>query len=275
MNKIPLLVGCLAPIFLLTACPDETSGVKTLVNQCAQSDINAKNMIYFGPSNNVGPGSIWTNDKGGNGYHIRFTLTDMPMPQPFLNVGNSFQCNGTNAITLTSNADISAAINALPLSADASNAFKRATSVTVSLTSASWDDVKEGPYEAYIDALAPTSSIRKDIDTGERLVMIRALRVSGFSEKLSFDTNDASSLQAKYTGPLPAGTTGNVGATLSGSWDDAHNLTITSNGDFYIEGELSEYTTTGLAAAGTSPFKDPGGIPIDPKAPVVVDKAPS
>ncbi|MGF6481648.1 hypothetical protein [Paraburkholderia sp. JPY419] len=275
MNKPLFLLACLSPMFLLTACPGGTQDVQKLVNQCAQNDLDSTHMIYFGPSNNVGPGSIWTDNTNGSGYHIRFTLTDMPMPQSFLNSGNPFQCSGTNTMTLTSNADISAAISALPLSAEASNAFKRATSVTVSLTSASWDDVKEGPYEAYINALAATSPVRQDIDTGKRLVMIRALRVSGFSEKLTFDTNDAPSLQAKYTGPLPSGTTGNVGATLSGSWDNAQNLTITSAGDFYVEGELSGYTTTGLAAAGTSPFANPGGISIDPKARVVVDKAPS
>lgn len=273
MRKLNSILGCVASIVLIAGCHNED--VKSLVAKCAQSDINSKNMIYFGPSNNVGPGSIWTNNVDGSGYHIRYALSDMPSPQPFLNIGNAFQCSGSNSLTVTSNIAISAAINALPLSADASNAFKRAKSVTVSLASASWDDVKEGPYQAYIEALSPTSPIRQDIGLGTRLVMIRALRVSGFSEKLSFDSSDTPTLKTQYNGPLAAGATGSIGATLTGTWDQGNTLTISSTGDFYIEGELSGYTTTGLAASGGSPFKDPGGIQIDQSAPVVVDKAPS
>jgi hypothetical protein len=66
---------------------------------------------------------------------------------------------------------------------------------------------------------------------------------------------------------------GDVGAKLSASWDDANTLTLASASDFYIEGMLSQYKTTGLAAAGASPFKDPNGIEIDSAKPVSLVKS--
>lgn len=262
MRKISIAFFCLLPIF--SACKDDAKSTWTeVLSKCAVSDVNGTKMLYFGPSNNLGPGSIWVSDDAEGGYRIRYSLANLPKPQTFVNVGTSFQCSGTSTTTLTGSGSIDAAVSVLPVSADVAVDLKRAKSVTVSVGSASWDDVLGGPYEAYIKALPATNQARVELETGSRLVLIRALKITGFSTKMTFDTNVTPSLKAKYSGPLPTGVSGQLGANLSASWDDSNTLTITSNDDFYIEGKLSQYKTTGLAAAGASPFGNPDGIDID------------
>ena len=88
---------------------------------------------------------------------------------------------------------------------------------------------------------------RRDLNSGTRLVLIRALRVQGFTADIVFSAADAASAKAKYSGQITSGLTGELGAGLTASWTDDTTLRITAT-DFYIAGELGRYTTSGFAS---------------------------
>jgi len=227
--------------------PDAKNAWNDVVKNCAKSDLNGKTILYFGPSNNVGPASIWRKaDQGG--YRLRWTLSDLPGVDAAIQPGSEMTCAGDAKRDFSGKASLGLLSNISPVTGDLGGEFGRARKITVTAESMAWDTLKEGPFEVYVDGLSEASPIKKDLDTNMRLVAVRALRVHGFSADLEFDSNSAATLKAKYNGGLPAGTSGEVSAGFEGKWTSETNLKISAK-DFYIAGELGEYKSTGFAAA--------------------------
>lgn len=232
----------------LSGCKQDAKAAwNDIVKKCAKSDLNGSKVLYFGPSNNVGPGSIWRVPEGG-GYRLRWTLGDMPGSEVALLPGNEVSCAGVAKTDFSGKASAGLLTSVTPASGEAAVEFGRARKITANADSLSWDILKEGPFEQYVRELPATSSIKQELGTNTRLVAVRALRVKGFSAELEFSASQAASLKAKYQGQLPAQLTGELNLGLEGTWVNETTLKIAAK-DFYIAGELGKYEAAGFAAA--------------------------
>ena len=184
-----------------------------MVKKCVASDLNGETILYFGPSNKVGPGTVWRAGSDG-GYRLRWSLQEMPGNEVFMNPGNQSSCEGSSTTKFGFKAALGLTSQITPASGSLANDFQKAKSINVKAASVAWNTIKEGPFENYIKALPATAGIREDLGKGNRLVLYRALRVSGYSAVMEFNTSDVAELKAKYPGPLPKSVTGELSAGL-------------------------------------------------------------
>lgn len=237
------------------------SAWQDVISRCAKSDLNGKKILFFGPSNAVGAGSVWRIDSEGV-YRLRYDLAHMPTPQDFYAPSTTLACDGTSSrkfkVALSGAFDQQAA-----LSAEASAEISKARSVAAKATSVQWVSIAEGAYDSYVKNVAKDSDAGKDLMTGTRRVLTRAFKVSGFTAKITFDSSNAVSAKAK----IPAGAVlpGGIGGGLTASWSEGGELTLTSSGDFYIAGELQEYKPTGFSGANVTGFAPAAEVPVNAK----------
>ncbi|MDB5977666.1 MAG: putative lipoprotein [Nevskia sp.] len=252
-------------MFCLAACSDDARTAWTSVlKKCAVSDLTGSSIMYFGPSNAIGPGSIWRKDDDGS-FRLRYALSDMPDPKAFFKQQKEFQCDGSaeTKFSLKAAAGLSSSIS--PMSADLSNDFQKAKSITVKANSARWDLVSEGPYENYIDSLPSGNGAKTDLkEKAGRFVMYQALLIKGFSAELEFSDSDVASLKGKYSGAIAKSITGDLTASLDAQWSSDNKLTLTSTDDFYVAGQLVPFSATGWAAGGGSRFGKPEDLGSKP-----------
>lgn len=224
-----------------------------VIKRCATSTLNGPNILFFGPTNAVGPGSVWRRDNEGV-YRLRYDLSQMPDPKTFTAPYSEAQCDGTYSSKVTFG--LEGNLDAVPVSAEAKADFARARTVSAKAESVAWVPIAEGPYENYVRALPANSGLRTEIESGNRLIMTRAFKVSGFTTSLTFSDQVAAELRAKYpSGPLPAGLVGGLEGGLNAAWSSANTLTLSNAGSFYIAGEFQAYAPTGLSST-QSPFGD-------------------
>jgi hypothetical protein len=212
----------------------------TVLKKCSNTDILGKNVLYFGPSNTMGAGSVWRHTKN-KGYNLRWVASDFHAEGDIV-LGQAATCQGTSSVTMKLNANVDLQKVVPTLDASAAADLSSAEQVTVSVNAWRWDLVKEGPFEQAIKA-AP-ADIRDDLKQPDRFVMVKGLTVSGLSAELKFSKGLSAELKAKYSGSVP------VGGGLSGSLASDTSLKITSSADFVIAGELGEVLSGGFAAAG-------------------------
>jgi hypothetical protein len=246
-NKFLPLCSCALAISV-SACvhgKDAKTAYEKGIKPCAVSDLNGKNILYFGPSNAVGTGSIWRKDNSGV-FHLRYDLSQMPDPKNFLADSTPFDCTGSDLSKFAFGAN--ASLDAQPVSAELKADIQRGRTVESKATLA-WVPIQEGAYKDYVDAM-PAAGPRADLMAGDKYVLARALKVASFETTLEYSSTIAAGLSGKYNGPLPANLAGNAGGGLTASWTGGNKLTLKSNGSFYIAGEFQPYLPSGFAAAG-------------------------
>ena len=227
------------------------------LKQCAETDITSDKILYFGPSNSVGPGSGWREAFGADGKHadfrLRFAQADLPEPKNFIELSKSgYSCQNGKSVTFELNADVSASVSTLPLTAALSNDLKTAKSVTVTVGGMGWDQIKEIEYEDYFKKqLGAGDKYYEDMNNSNRLVLYRALAVKDLTMDYTFSSEDYAKLTAKYSGPLGGGGSGNIGGNVSINWKGDNKMAITAPGNSWVLGELGKFSSMkGFAASG-------------------------
>lgn len=265
MNR-RILFGLIAATAFLAGCDDNIW--TAVAKDCAVSDIDSKKMLYFGPSNTLGPGSIWREapENAGGGYRVRWDSTAVPGVSNWSRDGAEFACQNATRRRLTGQAAATFASQLSPLSAEASADFARAKSAEVKASMMKWDLLLEGPYEQAVIGMPPGSQVQEDLRRPGRLVLYRALKVRGFEAKMTFDDAVGAQLQGKYSGPAIKALNGELGAGLNFRWTNAGELIITSPGDFYVAGELVPFDS-GAGFASTTVARS---APVDIKSPALV-----
>lgn len=249
------LVGiglCVVVASALGGCKQDAKALWTNVLQnCAVSDFNSPNVLYFGTSNTIGAGSILRleDDKA---YHLRYDLTADPKIVTFVTRGVPSACNGTSSGNFTLQFGVNG--NTPAGAASIAGQLQNATNVSVNATSASWDTLQEGPYDSYINSLPPDNPLRhNELDSGDDLVVFRALRISGFSATLTFNQNDYLNLK-KDPAAVQKTLSDSIGGSVNISFTSDDKLVITTAGDFYIGGELASYKPAGPRALRAAPW---------------------
>ncbi len=259
-----VLVGAIALTGCQTTQPTAAEGATQLTDGCANSNLSSKAVLYFGPSNQIGPGSIWQRMGDLGGYQPLYRLQDLGIDPGVIQQGGAFSCDLSHSRGWKADATLSVLSGASPVSAEAKADFSRATSVTVSTTGAAWDELVMGPYGAKLKSI-PDPNVRADVAGPKRLSMRRALRVAEYKVTLTFDSSLAPSLQAKYGGnTLPTAVVGSAGANFSVNWTGGDKLELTAK-NVYVAGEFAELKDgEWQASRGTS---DLGEVWIKPMPP--------
>ena len=262
---LALIVGICV---ILSGCKEPRESWVKALKECGVTDINSDKILYFGPSNKVGPGSTWreTFDESGKhvDYRLRWVEADFPPPKDFLQLAedSAYQCKNGKRVSFSLSTSAAASLAAFPLSAELSNDFQKAKKVNIAVGGMSWDQVKEGPYVEYFkQTLGPRNPIYEDMSAANRLVLYRALAVKNLIVDYEFSAEDAAALKAKYNGPLSGTGVGNIGAELSATWKNTNTLSITAPGKSWVLGELGKFQSMSGFAGGTVVSFQPVDIP--------------
>jgi hypothetical protein len=232
----------LGAMLLLSGCPNNSSNViKPIIDSCADDHLTSNAVLYFGPSNQIGPGSIWARLGVNGGYQPQWRVDDLGLD--YLKVvqpGKAFQCDFSKNSTFTAGGGLSVLSQAANVSAEVKSDLARAKAIKVSASEVAWDTVIAGPYLVELNAIVD-ANIKSDVYGKNRLVVRRALRLSGYKAMLEFDSSVKPEIKAKYDGvKLGATAVGEVGAQLSAKWTTDDKLELTALESVYVAGEFAE-----------------------------------
>lgn len=254
--KTPLL-GCLVLTSLSIGCASANSKATwtSIVARCAKND-TVKKTVYFGPSNVVGPGSLWR--KTPDGYNVRDLLSGLEPSddgrKKLVLEGSVSTCQGTSSQEFSAGAKVDLESKLAPASAGLSADLKRASKVVVNVNGWSWDQILEGPFEKTING-APTSSYVTDLVKEEnRRVLNKAVRIAGFDADLTFSTAVAGELKGKYKDSLGQLGDSDLSAKVSLKWVNDTTLKISSPNPFYVAGTFIRWRGDGAAGPAKSAF---------------------
>jgi hypothetical protein len=218
---------------------------KKVLSKCAKSDLIGSKVLYLGPSNIAGVGTVLRQKQDG-GYGIRWFLKDLSSDADLVIPGKFSDCSGESTTSTSLSAGVILNMLAAPLGVDLGLDLKRASKTTVKVSGWTWDSLKEGNFEATVRK--SQTDYAADLTKPKRVLIERALRIQGLTADVEFSRDIAAALNLKYKGPLPGG--GDAGAKLKGEWINGTTLRITSESDPYIAGELATYSESGLSGSG-------------------------
>jgi hypothetical protein len=242
ISKGLLAVGIVGAMLGLGGCNgSSTTGGKAFLDNCADDQLRSNAVLYFGPSNQIGPGSVWARLGSNGGYQPQWRTEDLKLnAKVVVQPGMSFPCDFSKSSTFTANGGLSVLSPAANVSAEVKADFARAKTIKVSASEAAWDTVVAGPYLVQLKGISDVA-IKSDVFGKNRLVVRRALRLSGYKALLDFGTTLAPEIKAKYDGvKLGAKTVGEVGAEFNARWTNDEKLELSAADNVYVAGEFAE-----------------------------------
>lgn len=241
-----LFAVCLvSAILILDGCngnsATSTTAGRGITESCADDQLKSSAVLYFGPSNQTGPGSVWARLGPNGGYQLQWRTEDLNLNYAkIVQPGKPFTCDFSKNTKLTAEGGLSALSPAASVSAEVKADFARAKTIKVSAGETAWDTVVAGPYLVHLKKIADQDT-KNDVFGKNRLVVRRALRLSGYKALLDFDTNFAPEIKAKYDGmKLGAQVVGEVGAQFNAKWTKEEKLELSAADDVYVAGEFVE-----------------------------------
>ncbi len=262
MGVMLSLVGCNG-----NSTTSEKAG-KDFQDVCAKDELASNAVLYFGPSNQIGPGSIWSRLGPNGGYQPQWRTKDLNLDSPqVVEQGKPSPCDFTKNAKLTTGGGISALSPAANVSAEVKADFQNAKTMKVSAREAAWDTVVAGPYRMQLNKISDPD-IKNDVFGKNRLVVRRALRLSGYKAVLEFGRDFAPEIKAKYDGmKLGAKTVGEVGAQFTAKWTKEEKLELSAANDVYVAGEFVEMSNGEFVSTkGEETIQDLGDTWIKPYA---------
>jgi hypothetical protein len=243
-----------------------------VLKSCGSSQIVGKEVIFFGPSNTIGLGSVWRKVNRG-GYNPRFELADLvPDPaarQEIIKLGQkSERCEAGKSTNWNVGASlpfVGPIFGMTGIEAD----LRKARRATVTAENLALDVIKEVQFESAIRSLAatdPNNRFLKDLlGNEERLLVTKAYRITGLIVKLDYDPKLLENLKEKYPNGASIKLGGEKGVEASFNYGSESSLTLKLPQEVYIAGEFSRITDQ-----GTINLNDPSQLGIQ-LIPVKVD----
>lgn len=231
---IPLNFGC-------DGAKDARAIWKSGIKKCSNNDLLGPNVLYFGPSNNQGPGTVFVNFVSGGTQVSHLVSEYVKNPDSVIIAGNTFKCGVNSTSKMNMSAVASASLGSiLPVSGELGFDLKKAKTLTIGTDSVQWDQLIVGPYISLIRDLPDDNSVKRDLLTDHQPVLARALKVKGLTATLDFSSNVGPTVKAKF--PFPHVPSSQGGVNITGNWESDTKLTLTATSDFYIAGELRKYS---------------------------------
>lgn len=246
MRQLSRFVLATAVGLSLVACGggDARALWKEALKRCANSDLLGPNVLYLGPSNGLGPGTVFEPFRTGGTQesHLIDSYVQSPAtvisPKP-----QTFTCAADRATKMSLSADLPLDA-ALPVGAQVGANLKRAKTIKVTADELRWVSLLTGAYKEAINNLPDSHQVKQDIQKNGHLVLSRALQVKGLKAELEFASDVGADVKAKVPN-----VSGEKDIKLGGAWEGTTKLTITSSSDFFIAGELRKWEEGGLAAS--------------------------
>jgi hypothetical protein len=249
------LAGCSAGL-------SPSSRTAAAIGDCAADDLATGQVVFFGLSDNLGPGTIMKRyaGKGIGPEYLVGSVIDDP-PSSVVHHGVDWACALGDSVARAFNAN--SAVGILPVDTTVNAKLARASHLEVTVDSVRWDDLLTGPYRAAIDQLSDPR-LKADLLRGGYLVESRALVAKGLKVSATFERSVGASVKAALGEGRKTLKQGKVTAVVDLTWDDTTELTITAPFEVYIAGRLMNL------AAGSSPSAN--GVPeaTDPLGQVLV-----
>lgn len=248
------LYGALVVALLVPGCngsDDARAMWRDAVKKCAKNDLIGPNVLFFGPSNALGPGTVFQIFSDGGVQATKLLEQYLPSTSGLFAPERPFDCGAS--FSATTNLGVSVSLEqALSVSATVSSELKKARKITVTAKAFHWDTLLGDVYRDRIAVLPVTDSTKADLLARKRVVLARALRVKDFVAELEFDTAVGGSVNAKVPdGIIPLAGAGNAKASLDAHWQGNTKLVLTAPAEFYIAGELRYLTKEGLEAGSS------------------------
>jgi hypothetical protein len=140
-----------------------------------------------------------------------------------------------------------------PIELNLATVVNKAIDTAVEIEGWSIDQLREGPFEIWAKSLR--DDFRDDLGTGNRLAMVKAVKISGISIELTFDEQTSADLRTKLAESITK--FGKLGASLGVQWKSNTVLRLESRQPVYLLGELSWLKKEAggrFPASGSSPI---------------------
>ena len=243
-----IVAGILAVV--LAGCSgslSNTSKTRAAVGDCAADDLATGQVVFFGLSDNLGPGTIMKRypGKGVGPEYFVGSIIDDPT-SAVVHRGVDWACALGDSVARAF--DANRVVGILPVDGALNARLAQASRLQVTVDSVRWDDLLAAPYRAAIDQLNDRR-LKADLLRGGYLVESRALVAKGIRIIATFEKSIGGEIKAALGEGRKNLQQGKVTAVADLTWDDTTVLTITSPGEVYIAGRL-----TNLAAEATDPL---------------------
>jgi hypothetical protein len=221
------------------------------INDCAADDLATGQVVFFGLSDNLGPGTIMKRQagKGVEPEYLLSNIIDEP-PSTVVHHGVDWACALGDSVTRAFTAN--SAVGILPVDTALNAKLARASHLEVTVDSVRWDDLLASPYRAAIDQLSDPS-LQAELLGGGYLVESRALVAKGIRVIALFERSIGASVKAELGEGRKTLQQGKVTAVVELTWEGTTELTITAPSEVYIAGRLMN-----LASKASAPI-DPLG----------------
>lgn len=238
---------------------------KRILSKCANAAPLGRNLVYFGPSNDVGPGSVW---RIANDHSLRLVwelsdaVPDVSVRDSLLRLNPPATCSGQQPTkwSLSVGFPFLSRLAAGNLSADLSKAKK----ISVSVDEWRFVELKEGPYKRLLESADfKNRDYKTDLAGHDNIFIETAVQVTGLTTTLEFSSGDSVGLKAKYsTGTV---STGDGGASLQAAWSSDNTLTLKSDKPVYLIANFAQWTGTSISGLEGEPVYS---SPVHIKGPV-------
>jgi hypothetical protein len=272
MHRTIILATLILSFVNIAFGADATSAWRDVLQKCAASDLlGRRQVLFFGVSNTVGPGSVWrfSDDKS---VRLLFELSDaVPSPDDRANllvVGPLSQCVGqaTSNWNLRFGLPFSTPISAL--AANIAAILGRAKNVTVSVDSFGMDVLKEVPWRTAFKRLGAadsTNAYYSVLFEDGSVLAENVVKVGGLKAVFTFDRALSADVAASFSGKnFSLGGNKPTAATPAPSSGSGSTTTAGSTGAATTTGGSATTTTTTTTTTATPPATQStsGGPPI-------------
>jgi hypothetical protein len=235
----PILTVGLAPLLLPLQCCGGGSARNfwnDVLENCAVSDLTKSNVLYFGPSNDYGPGSVL--EKIDKNYQPRWTTKDIGGAASYTHENPAATCQGTKKTTSSIGASLALTSDFAPVSGEFGGDFKNTKIVAAGVDSWQKVDLITGPFAEYVNGPKANPKVKDDLKLPNRFIVGVAYKVKGLVATIQFSQAANASVKAKYSGQIASLQGVKVGIGFTGSWTDDRTLELRSSDEFYIAGTL-------------------------------------
>ncbi len=228
-------------LFLFVASCDGDKNARAIwtdaLQKCAASDLIGPNVLFFGPSNALGPGTIFQKFPDGAMQPSHLLSEYETNPSSLMAPSNPTGCVADTSSTFQFGANVDVG-QTLPVTASVGIELKKAKTVALKVQAWAWDQLVTSPYRQKILGLPDKDPVKDDLLRAGHLVLSRAIKVQGMEANLEFSSKVAPSVKASVPG-------GSIGGGLTATWTSDTKLTIKSDSSFFLAGELRQFSEEG------------------------------
>ncbi|WP_131679679.1 hypothetical protein [Metapseudomonas furukawaii] len=222
-----------------------------VLSQCGVSDFNKSEPLFFGAANANGVGSIWALDSETGDYWPRSQFTDITARSDVLFTNREFQCSGKVKDGLNFEVGANAKPVVYPVSVDVQASISSAKTAIVSVSSIVQEDAYWDRFNDEFTKLPADSSIKRGAELGNRYIVGRAWKITGFHALLTYEGDQALSAKAALDSEVA---TGSLDAAIK--LTSNNTLEISSSQELYIAGVLRKLSPSGVAAGSGEAIGD-------------------